>query len=265
MLREFSPELTSRQNQIRLYLGSSAYWRAAEQEGIIPTNRKRVFFGPSAGEFAALTGARHWSFKEGLAQISVRGEEMGKANEINPGKMLIVTGLPFEEGEKIAEDYDRIVAANDNPGTQTVFSGDEVGLMEIAAYLASTETWKHVRVDWAAIAEAAHHPIHMAPAVAGVKAALKRAKFTAPKERQTFIGNQAKPLHNVRDARAHLVAQLTRGVLLRQSVQAMKNEYDVATFYDVGPGKILYTQLRHQFRREVELVSVADELLPERS
>jgi hypothetical protein len=32
----------------------------------------------------------------------------------------------------------------------------------------------------------------------------------------------------------------------------------------VGPGKVLYAQMRHQFRKTVELISVVDELIPEK-
>src|SRR5271154_917255 len=87
-LQEASSTATSRENQIRLYLGSSALWRAAEHEGVIPDGR-RVFFGASAGEYAALMAAGAYDFSTGLEQIELRGEEMQKASIINPGKMLV--------------------------------------------------------------------------------------------------------------------------------------------------------------------------------
>ncbi|HVO86357.1 MAG TPA: acyltransferase domain-containing protein [Candidatus Binatia bacterium] len=260
-LQEASSTATSRENQIRLYLGSSALWRAAEHEGVIPDDRRRVFFGASAGEYAALMAAGAYDFSTGLEQIELRGEEMQKASIINPGAMLVATGLPFEEAEKLAGTFDGVYAVNDNPGMQTVFSGSEVGLAEIAAYLGSSETWSHVRLDWAAISEAAHS-IHMAPAVAGVQAGLKKAKFKRPT--YDFVGNRAKAVKSASAAKNHLAAQLTRGVLLRQSAQYMKDEYNVDTFVDVGPGKVLYAQMRHQFRKTVQLISVMDELLPEK-
>jgi [acyl-carrier-protein] S-malonyltransferase len=261
LLRESGPYLTTRENQIRLYLGSTALWRVAEQESVLPDGADRVFFGASAGEYAALYAAGAYDFKTGLQQIDIRGEEMQKASIINPGKMLIATGLPFDEGEKIAANFPGVFAVNDNPGMQTVFSGSDVGLREMATYLGSSDTWSHVRLDWPAIAEAAHS-IHMTPAVEGVQAALKKAKFKKPP--YDFVGNQAKVVKSAKDIKKHLAGQLTRGVLLRQSAHYMRDELGVDTFADVGPGKILFAQMKHQFRRSVKLVSVIDELLPEK-
>jgi [acyl-carrier-protein] S-malonyltransferase len=261
LLSETSAQSSTRENQVRLYLGSAALWRAAEHEGVIPNHRNRVFFGASAGEYAALMAAGAYDFSTGLQQIDVRGEEMHNASIINPGKMLVATGLPFAEAEKIAAAYEGVYAVNDNPGSQTVFSGSNVGLSQMAAYLADSERWKHVRLDWPAIAEAAHS-IHMAPAVAGVQNALRNAKFKKPP--YDFIGNRGKSIKSASGLKKHLADQLTRGVLLRQSAQFMRDHYGVNTFVDVGPGKVLYAQMRHQFRKTVELISVVDELIPEK-
>ncbi len=179
LLNERSSGSTTRENQVRLYLGSSTLWKVAEQEGVIPAGRQRVFFGASAGEYAALMAAGAYDFRTGLQQIDIRGEEMQKASIINPGKMLIATGLPFDEGDKLAKEFRGVYAVNDNPGMQTVFSGANVGLEALAAYLVSSEAWSHVRLDWPAIPEAAHST-HMAPAVARVQASLKKAKFKRP-------------------------------------------------------------------------------------
>lgn len=261
LLSETTAESNTRDNQVRLYLGSAALWRAAEEAGVIPNHRKRVFFGASAGEYAALMAAGAYDFATGLQQIDVRGEEMHNASIINPGKMLVATGLPFDVATKIAKEFQGVYAVNDNPGAQTVFSGSEVSLKEMAAYLASSEAWSHVRLDWPAIAEAAHS-IHMAPAVANVQSALKNAKFKKPS--YDFVGNRARAIKSTRGLKEHLARQLTTGVLLRQSAQFMREEYGVDTFVDVGPGKVLYAQMRHQFRKTVQLISVVDELLPEK-
>jgi [acyl-carrier-protein] S-malonyltransferase len=260
LLSESTPESSTRDNQVRLYLGSCALWRAAEQEGVIPNHRERIFFGASAGEYAALMAAGAYDFATGLQQINVRGHEMHNASIINPGKMLVASGISFDDGEKLAAQFEGVFAVNDNPGMQTVFSGSDVGLMQMASYIAGSENWKHVRLDWPAISEAAHS-VHMAPAVAGVQEALKRAKIKKPP--YDFVSNQAKIVRSTGGIKSHLASQLTRGVLLRQSAQYMVDEHNVDTFVDVGPGKILYSQMRRQFRRTVNLVSVVDELLPE--
>jgi malonyl CoA-acyl carrier protein transacylase len=260
LLNERDPNATSRENQVRLYLGSSALWLAAEQKDLAPNDMRRIFFGASAGEYAALMAAGAYDFATGLRLIDVRGEEMHKASIINPGEMLIASGLPFDEAQKIAAGFEGVYAVNDNPGLQTVFSGTKRGLMELASHIKSHENWHTVRLDRAAIAEAAHSP-HMAPAVEGLKAALKKTKIK--KTSHDFMGNRAKLISSVRSTKSHLAEQLTQGVLLAESARALREDYNVKTFVDVGPGKVLYSQMRRQFRKSVQVVSVVDELLGE--
>ena len=260
LINERAPDATSRDNQVRLYLGSSALWAAAQKEGVIPNESRSIFFGASAGEITALMAAGAYDFETGLKIIDVRGEEMHKASIINPGEMLIASGLPFEQAEKIAAGFDGVHAVNDNPGLQTVFAGTRAGLAEMAGALKDSDVWSHVRWDWAAIAEAAHSP-HMGPAVRGLKKTLKKTRMKRPQH--TVLGNRAKPLNSVRSAKRHLAQQLTRGVLLAESARVLHDEYGVQTFVDVGPGKVLFGQMRRQFRKSVDVISVVDELLPE--
>jgi [acyl-carrier-protein] S-malonyltransferase len=259
LTNERDPNATSRENQVRLYLGSSALWLVAEQEGIIPNDSRRIFFGASAGEYAALMAAGAYDFSTGLKLIDVRGEEMHKASIINPGEMLIASGLPFDEAQKIAAGYEGVYAVNDNPGLQTVFSGARAGLTELADNLRDSERWHHVRLDWAAIAEAAHSP-HMAPAVEGLKKALRKTEMRKPPH--DFMGNRAKILRSIRATKHHLAGQLTRGVLLAESARVLREDYNVGAFVDVGPGKVLFGQMRRQFRKSVQVISIVDELLP---
>jgi malonyl CoA-acyl carrier protein transacylase len=260
LLKDKSEYPLTRDNQVRLYLASAAFWLTAETEKVIPEGQ-RIFFGASAGEYGASWAAGYFDFAEGLEQIDIRGQEMQKANHDNPGTMMVVTGMPFEEAQALEKDFDGIKATNENPGTQTVFSGKELSLLELAEYLASSEAWRHVNIHWTGIAEAAHHPIHMGPAVEGVKSALSKAKFKRP--RYDLVGNRAKTIKSVKGLKKHLAAQLTREVLLAKSTKLMRDEYNANIFVDVGPGNVLYTQLRHQFRKTVQLISVEETLLPE--
>ncbi len=250
-------ELTSRQNQVRLYLGSTALWSVAEESGIIPEKKKRIFFGASAGEYGALMAAGAYDFSTGLKLIDARGDEMHKASIINPGKMLVASGIPFKEGEEIAKNFPGAYAVNDNPGIQTVFSGTEEAISALGEYLSSLSD---IRIHLPDIQEAAHS-IHMAPAVEGVKNALNKARMKKPSH--DFISNRARQLKSTRGIKSHLSAQLTRGVLLTESARLLRDKYGVETFVDVGPGKVLYTQFKRQFRKTVKLISVVDELLPE--
>lgn len=258
------PEHTSRENQVRLYLGSIALWRVAEEEDIIPDGRRRIIFGASAGETAAMTAAGFWDFEDGLKIAHQRGEEMHRASIINPGEMLVASGLPFEEGELIAGQIPGLYAVNNNPGRQTVFSGSRVAIAAASERLADMRVNLHWPED---ILEAAH-TWHMAPAVKGVKRVLRNTRMKRP--HYDFMGNQAKMLKSIREARSHFTDQLTRGVLLANSADEMYHTHNVRTFVDVGQGKVLYGQLKRQFRHmkgqdAVELISVVDELLPDES
>jgi malonyl CoA-acyl carrier protein transacylase len=261
LVNERRPDSTSRENQVQLYLGSCALWMVAENEGLIPEEARRIFFGASAGEYAAFMAAGIFDFNDGLKLIDVRGEEMHRASIINPGEMLIASGLPFSEAEKIVAAIEGAYAVNDNPALQTVFSGTAAALAETAHQIKNSDKWRHVKLDKAAIAEAAHSP-HMAPAVAGLKKALKRAKVKKPNH--IVLGNRAREITSPRDTRRHLPQQLTRGVKLAQSAKVLRDDYQVDTFVDVGPGKILYSQMKRQFRKSVDVVSFVDALLPEK-
>jgi [acyl-carrier-protein] S-malonyltransferase len=257
------PEHTSRENQVRLYLGSAALWMVAEQEGVIPDDVRRIIFGASAGETVAMMAAGYYDFKKGLNIANVRGEEMHKASIINPGEMLVVSGLPFEQGEELADEIPGLYAVNSNPGKQTVFSGTRVAIAAANERLSDMK----VNLHMPDIKEAAH-TWHMGPAVRGVKKALRNTRMSRP--RYDFMGNQAKMIHSIRGARRHFAAQLTRGVLLANSADELYYNHEVRTFVDVGQGKVLYGQMKRQFKQAkgtdaVKLISIVDELLPEES
>lgn len=137
------PEHTSRENQLRLYLGSFALWKVAEEERLIPADRRRIIFGASAGETAAMTAAGFWEFEDGLRIANQRGEEMHKASIINPGEMLVASGLPFEEAELIAGQIPGLYAVNNNPGKQTVFSGSRVAIAAASERLSEMRVKLH--------------------------------------------------------------------------------------------------------------------------
>lgn len=255
------PEHTSRESQLRAYIGSSALWLVAEQEKIVPNDARRIIFGASAGETVAMMAAGFFDFKAGLRIADVRGKEMHKASIINPGEMLVASGLHFEEAQQLAGEIPGLYAVNNNPGKQTVFSGSRVAIAAGSERLAEMR----VNLNWPDIKEAAH-TWHMGPAVSGVRRVLKNTRMKRP--HYDFMGNQAKVLKSIRQARNHFAAQLTRGVLLANSADELYYTHNVRTFVDVGQGKVLYGQLKRQFKHmkgedSVELISVVDELLPD--
>ncbi|HEX5448077.1 MAG TPA: hypothetical protein VFW90_02660 [Candidatus Saccharimonadales bacterium] len=255
---------TSRENQIRTYLGSSLLYLVAESEGIIPHDRKRYIFGASAGETAGLMAAGYYNFQKGLRLASRRGEEMHKASIINPGAMVVASWMAFEDGEQLADEIDGVYAVNDNPGLQTVFSGSRVGIATLQEKIVESEKWERVVLHIPDIIEAAH-TWHMGPAVKGLKRAVRNVKMSRP--HYDFMGNQAKLVRSVRKAKKQLPRQLTRKVKLTQSADKLYHDYGVRLFVDTGQGKVLHGQMRRQFKHikgpeAVALMSLVDELLP---
>lgn len=257
LTKELPIEATTREDQIRLYVGEVALWKAAQDEGIIPENGGQFFYGSSAGELAALHAAGAYDFRTGLELIDTRGTEMHKASIINPGEMLVASGLPFDEAMNLVKDFPGVYAVNDNPGLQTVFSGSKEAIERVIQHLSSFNP--NVLLHRPGIKGPAHTPF-MAPAKEGLRNAAKKARISRPQH--TFMSNQAKLLKTGAQIRSHLVAQLTRGVRLTESAHQLYYEHDVRTFYDVGLVKILSGLMRREFKKNVEVIAVVDALLP---
>jgi len=253
--------MLTRDNQVKLYIGEAALWLAAQNEGVVPDNAEQYFFGASAGEFAALMAAGAYDFSTGVRLINTRGEEMHSASIINPGEMLTATGIPIEEGRLLSEMFPGVHAVNSNPGNQTVFSGAAEGIRALGAYLTDSENWPNVTLDWPSIHEAAHTD-HMAPAVPGLKKALRAVNMKRPRN---FMGNQAVMIDKVRNTKEHLAEQLTRGVLLRESAIELRDTYEVKMFVDAGLRRVISSQMKREFRRTVQIESIIDYLLPEKA
>lgn len=255
-----SAKTTTRDDQLRLYLGSVALWIVAEQRGVVSEPKeRRIFYGASAGEIAGLWAAGSYDFARGLELINTRGEEMHKAAIANPGEMFVASGLPFDEAMEIADGIPGVYAVNDNPGQQSVFSGTGEAVGQ--AYEKISELWQGVKLHKTDIKIAAHTEL-MVPAMKGFKRAVLRANVNRPTH--PFMGNQAKLLKSSRKTRQHLVKQLKRPVRLRESAQRLYDDFNVRTFYDVGPGRVLSGQMRREFRKLVQVISIMDELLPEK-
>lgn len=264
LLDPSNSEQTSRDKQVRLYLGSASLWLVALKEKIVPANIKRYFFGSSAGELTAVMAAGKCTFATGLELIDDRGDEMHKAGIARPGRMMAASGLHFEEAEEIAEMFPEVEAVNQNPGMQSVFSGAKEAVDGVAQYLTDTDRWSSVRIyNLDEVLEAAH-TWRMRPAAKGWGRPLRRANMKRTKD--AFMGNQAKIIRSVRGTKKHLKAQLTRRVLLAKSADRLYGDYGVRTFVDVGQGDILYAQLLRHFRNAddpVKVISVVNELFPE--
>ncbi len=124
---------------------------AVEGERIVPI----VVAGHSLGEFTALVAADVLDFPTALGLVRERGRLMKEAGEERPGGMAAVIGL--DEATLVdvcAESADSgiIVVANANCPRQTVISGEEPALEEVAGRIGG----KKRRLD---VAGAFHSPL----------------------------------------------------------------------------------------------------------
>lgn len=190
--------------------------------------------GHSLGEFSALVASNSLSFEDGLSLVYKRALAMQKACELQPSTMAAVLGLADDIVEKICADTPGIVvAANYNCPGQLVISG------EVEAVNTACESLKLAGARRALVLPvggAFHSPL-MEPAREELANAIENTTFGKP-ICPIYQNVTAYAVHNEKEIKANLIAQLTAPVKWTQSVQQMIT--DGAThFIEVGPGNVL--------------------------
>ncbi len=235
-------ELTQTENaQPAILVHSYAAWEVVK-EAIVA--RVRYAAGHSLGEFTAYTSAGSLDFEDAVRLVRRRGELMAGSRA---GTMSAIVGLDPESVESIcgqvAAEAGVAVAANYNSPQQIVISGD-IEAVTAAGELAKQAGAKMVRP--LSVSGAFHSPL-MADAESGLREALDRVDFRDPLF--PVISNvTAEPVADAETARSTLVRQLTAPVRWTQGVQHMAND-GVASFVELGPGKVLTGLLRRIDRR----------------
>ncbi|HOP62743.1 MAG TPA: ACP S-malonyltransferase [Spirochaetota bacterium] len=192
--------------------------------------------GHSLGEYTALVTAGVINFTDALAIVKLRGEEMQKAAEINPGTMAAILGLDIDAVTEICRKYEsegRVCVANFNSPVQAVISGtcDGVRAVMQEAKAAGAKIVKELAVNGAF-----HSPL-MLPAVEPLARKLHTVSFRDPLI--PVIPNMAaRPVMSGSELKEFLVEQLTGAVRWIETVEAM-TAYGVTSFIEAGPGKVL--------------------------
>ncbi|CAN5342566.1 ACP S-malonyltransferase [soil metagenome] len=191
--------------------------------------------GHSLGEYAALVATGALTFEDGLAALSVRAREMGKASEATPGAMTALLGLSLAEAADVCDVAGRgdvLAVANENGPKQTVLSGS-VAAVDRATELARSRGARTVRLQ---VAGAFHSPL-MEPALQPVREALSRLEFHAPTF--TLIPNASgKPTLQPIAIRDLLSRHLISPVRWDATMRAMKDMH-IDWFVEAGPGDVL--------------------------
>ena len=190
--------------------------------------------GHSLGEFSALVANGALRFEDGLQLVSQRAAAMQKACDAVPGTMAAVLRLEDTLVEKICDETPGVVvAANYNCPGQLVISGEKEAINTACEKLKEAGARRAMVLP---VGGAFHSPL-MEPAREELAAAIEGAKFTDPKC-PIYQNVTATAVTRPGDIKQNLIAQLTAPVKWTQSVQNMVKD-GVATFVEVGPGKVL--------------------------
>ena len=236
-------ELTLTANaQPALMAVSMAVMRVLEAEAGLDLARDAQFVaGHSLGEYSALAAASAFTLADTARLLRLRGEAMQKAVPVGEGAMAAIIGLEFGPVAVVATEAARQLhleaaicqAANDNGGGQVVISGTK-SAVEKAMELAKAAGAKRALL---LPVSAPFHCALMQPAAEAMAAALADVSISAP--RVPLVANVlAAPITDPAEIRRRLVEQVTGTVRWRESIAYMA-EQGVATFFEIGAGKVL--------------------------
>jgi len=199
--------------------------------------------GHSLGEYSAYVAARSLSAPEAARLVRRRGELMYEAGTRRPGAMSAVLGLDpagvITACTEASGPDGVAVAANLNAPDQVVISGDPAAVTRAGD---ACKARGAKRVLPLKVSGAFHSPL-MAPAVAGLEAALAAAPFADPAF-PVVANASAEPVRTASAAVGLLAAQLTAPVRWIECMQAAAALAPGATFIELGPGSVLSGLLR---------------------
>ncbi|MBI5115964.1 ACP S-malonyltransferase [Candidatus Poribacteria bacterium] len=228
------PEDTLKQTvyaQPAIFVVSVALIKVMEQMGLSPD----YVAGHSLGEYSALVAAGAITFEDALALVSARATAMQRACEANGGAMCAVLGFDAQTLEEICAGVsDGVVdVANINSPGQVVISGERN-----AVKTAGDEAMRRGarRVIPLQVSGAFHSRLMRSAADEFEPYAMK-TPLAAPAI--SFFPNVTASLtDDPAQIRNKLVEQIYNPVRWQLTVERMLEE-GVATFIEVGPGKVL--------------------------
>jgi [acyl-carrier-protein] S-malonyltransferase len=230
--------LTLTENAQPALMGVSlAAVRVLENEAGVNLRRDVQFVaGHSLGEYSALAAAGSLTIADAARLLRTRGRAMQKAVPVGEGAMAALIGLEFDQVAALAAEAAQgqvCQAANDNGGGQVVISGNK-SAVERAMEIAKARGAKRAML---LPVSAPFHCALMQPAADVMASALAKIQVRAPQV--PLVTNvQAKPVDDPLDIVGSLVAQVTGTVRWRESIAFMA-AHGVATFYEVGSGRVL--------------------------
>lgn len=220
--------------QPAILVTSIAILAAALESGSL-ASRPAYCAGHSVGQFTALVTAGSLGFEGALKLVQERGQLMEEAGKQHPGTLAAIVGLAAEAVEGICRDSGA-EPCNYNGPTQIVVGGTAEAV-ERACALAKERGGRGLPVN----VSGAFHTSLMQPAADGFAGVIAGTEAREPQV--PVVSNvTARPVRGA-DVAGDLAKQIISPVRWHQSTVFMR-EQGVATFIEVGPGRILTTQLK---------------------
>jgi [acyl-carrier-protein] S-malonyltransferase len=210
--------------------------------------------GLSLGEYTALVFAGVMDFDSGLRIVQERGRAMQEAADALSSGMISVLGLDREQVETLCRDVrqdETLQVANLLCPGNIVVSGHRGACERIADAAMAAAAMKVIPLPVAG----AFHTALMQPAVERLRSALTDVALKRP--RIPVISNvDARPHEDPTEIRELLIQQVCSQVRWEDSMRYLLDEQGIASFYEIGPGRVLCGLLK-RIARKVPCENVA--------
>ena len=175
---------------------------------------------------------------------------MHEAGQKQPGGMAAILGLDEIKLAAVCKESGTGMANINSPG-QIVISGAADNIAKAMALATAAGASRAIPLQ---VSGAFHSPL-MVPAVEGMVKYLDNTKFNRPLI--PVIANvTASSLTSPEEVKSELRSQLTSPVQWQRSVEYMVSQ-GVATFIEIGPGKVL-TGLIRRINKEARTINLGD-------
>ena len=202
-----------------------------------------LFAGHSLGEYSALCASGVISLRDTAIILRKRGIAMQKAVPEGQGSMVAVLGMNSENVSELLVtskcDRDLIQVANDNDPTQVVISGQKKEVEKFSDFLKQKNAKRIINLP---VSAPFHSPL-MEPAASKMKEELEKVHFSNPIV-PIMHNVDLSILRSTEGLVDKLVNQICGTVRWRESLIKMATEFDVNSFFEIGPGKVLASTVK---------------------
>jgi len=233
-------------SQPAIFVSSLAALEEAKSSNPEIVSRCTATAGLSLGEYTALVFADAISYPDGLRLVAERGRAMQESAEARPSTMASILLLDKEKVQELCDMVSlagpKVTIANHLCPGNLVVSG-AVSAVEETEKLAQAAGGKTIRLTVAG----AFHTQFMEPAQERLRKALENTEIRTPRV-PVWSNVTGKKHENPAQIRELLSRQVVEPVLWDQLVQDILGQ-NIASFYEVGPGKVLAGLLKRINRK----------------